>query len=242
MNRKVTRMRHARAAPILSLLAVVFWVANARGQKPISPGYQFNSGPACRELNGRFYLFTTHDPFTVQFETDNTFFAGTYDYRAYSTTDFDHWIDRWSILSTHDLAWHAGTGLWDSDAGIPANGKFYVYAPVRSEPDALKDYGSFRLGALVSDRIEGPYKDALGKAMTTLDGKEIVGLSPTVVRDSKGDRYLLWGSDATSQKLRPARQDPGKSIPAYPDPHCAHSSFWSPIEYRTVLGRGYRTG
>ena len=209
MNRKDSRMCPIRTGAILSLLAVVFCAANARGQKLISPGYQFNSDPTCRELNGRFYLFTTHDPFTVQFETDNAFFEGMYDFHAYSTTDFDHWVDHGSILSTHDLAWHAGTALWDGDAGIPANGKFYAYAPVRSEPDSLKDYGSFRLGALVSDRIEGPYKDALGKAITTVDGKEIVGLSPTVVRDSKGDPYLLWGPDATGQRyVRMARLAP----------------------------------
>jgi hypothetical protein len=130
----------------LSLVAVFLFGATAIGQKLISPGYQFNSDPTCRELNGRFYLFTTHDPFTVQFETDNTFYAGMYDFHAYSTTDFDHWVDHGSILSTHDLDWHAGTAIWDGDAGIPANGMFYAYAPVRIDPDSLRDYGSFRLG------------------------------------------------------------------------------------------------
>ena len=157
-------------------------------------------------MNGQFYLFTTHDPFTVQFETDNDGFAGMYDFHVYSTTDFDHWVDHGSILSTHDLAWHAGTALWDGDAGIPANGKFYAYAPVRVTPDSSKGDESFRLGALVSDKIVGPYKDALGKGITTVDGKEIVGLSPTVALDSKGDTYLYWGADAAGVRyVRMAR-------------------------------------
>jgi hypothetical protein len=162
----------------------------------ITPGYQFNSDPTCRELNGQFYLFTTHDPFTVQFATFNDFYMGMYDFHAYSTTDFDHWVDHGSILSTHDLAWPAGTALWDGDAGIAANGKFYAYAPVRVIADSSVGDGSYRMGALVSDKIEGPYKDALGKEITTVDGKEIIGLSPTVARDSKGDPYLYWGADA----------------------------------------------
>src|ERR1035441_9709414 len=41
MSRKDIRMCHARAGAILSLLAVVFCPTNARGQKLISPGYQF---------------------------------------------------------------------------------------------------------------------------------------------------------------------------------------------------------
>ncbi len=143
LNRHLSQKYSSTA---LSLVAVFLFGATAIGQKLISPGYQFNSDPTCRELNGRFYLFTTHDPFTVQFETDNTFYAGMYDFHAYSTTDFDHWVDHGSILSTHDLDWHAGTAIWDGDAGIPANGMFYAYAPVRIDPDSLRDYGSFRLG------------------------------------------------------------------------------------------------
>jgi hypothetical protein len=206
MNPNATRICRVYTAGILLLLQLLLSAANARAQKLITPGYQFNSDPTCREWNGRFYLFTTHDPFTVQFETDNTKFKGMYDFHAYSTTDFDHWVDHGSILSAHDLAWHAGTALWDGDAGIPANGKFYAYAPVRCEPDSVDDYGSFRLGALISDRIEGPYKDALGKPMTTVGGQEIVGLSPIVVLDNKGNPYLLWGPDATGQRyVRMAR-------------------------------------
>src|ERR1035438_770314 len=134
-KRRFQRMRLKLGCFVISLFAVLFYARGAFGQKLISPGYQFNSDPTCRELNGRFYLFTTHDPFTVEFETDNNYWAGMYDYHAYSTTDFDHWVDHGSILSTHDLTWHAGTALWDGNAGIPANGKFYAYVPARVAPD-----------------------------------------------------------------------------------------------------------
>lgn len=179
------------------LIAFVLWSpCVVFAQKVITPGYQFNSDPTCREINGRFYLFTTHDPFTVQFERPDPKFKGMYDIHAYSTTDFDHWVDHGSLINTHDAGWHKGNAVWDGDAGIPANGKFYAYLPFRMNPDSDDDYGHFELGVFVADRIEGPYRDVLGKPLKTFEGKEIVGLSPTVVYADNGDPYLIWGPDA----------------------------------------------
>jgi arabinoxylan arabinofuranohydrolase len=169
---------------------------SADAQKVVTPGYQFNSDPSCREINGQFYLFTTHDPFTVQFERPSPKFKGMYDIHAYSTADFDHWVDHGSLLNTHDSGWHKGNAVWDGDAGIPANGKFYAYLPFRMNPDSEDNYGHFEIGVFVSDRIEGPYQDVLGKPLRTFDGKEIIGLSPTVVYADNGDPYLIWGPDA----------------------------------------------
>lgn len=176
----------------------LFTSLTVKAQKIVTPGYQFNSDPTCREIDGQFYLFTTHDPFTVQFEKPNPKYKGMYDIHAYSTTDFDHWVDHGSLLNTHDTGWHKGNALWDGDAGIPANGKFYAYIPFRMNPDGDDDYGHFKIGVLESDHIEGPYKDVLGKPLRTVDGKEIVGLSPTVVYGDNGDPYLIWGPDAGS--------------------------------------------
>src|SRR6266853_950591 len=51
-------------------------------QKVVTPGYLFNDDPTCRELNGEFYLITTQDPFTVQFERPNEFYKGMYAYHV----------------------------------------------------------------------------------------------------------------------------------------------------------------
>ncbi len=169
------------------------------GQKLITPGYQFNSDPTCREINGRFYVFTTHDPFTVQFERANQKFKGMYDIHAYSTTDFDHWVDHGSILNTHDTGWHRGNAVWDGDAGIPAHGKYYAYVPFRVVPDSEDSYGHFQIGVLVADRVEGPYRDALGRPLKSFDGRDIFGLSPTVVYADSGDPYLMWGPEASDE-------------------------------------------
>jgi hypothetical protein len=178
---------------VLLLLPLAACIS-AHGQKLITPGYLFNSDPTCREINGQFYLFTTHDPFTVRFVTDNTGFKSMLDYHAFSTTDFDHWVDHGSILNTQDAKWHAGTAMWDGDAGIPANGRFYAYAPFRMNPDSEDNSGLWKMGVFVSDRVDGAYRDVLGRPLTTADGKDLVGLSPTVVYSDAGKPYLLWGS------------------------------------------------
>jgi arabinoxylan arabinofuranohydrolase len=174
----------------------------AMAQKLVTPGYQFNSDPSCREINGRFYLFTTHDPFTVQFEKPNPEFKGMYDIHAYSTADFDNWVDHGSLLNTHDAGWHKGNAVWDGDAGIPANGKYYAYIPFRVNPDSEDNYGHFQIGVFVADKIEGPYSDVLGRPLTTFDGKAIFGLSPTVVYADNGDPYLIWGPDVVEDSVR----------------------------------------
>ncbi len=179
-----------------SLVIVIILLASnvSSSQKLITPGYQFNSDPTCREINGRFYLFTTQDPFTVQFEKNNEKFKGMYDYHAFSTTDFDNWTDHGSILNTHDAGWHKGNAVWDGDAGIPANGKYYAYIPFRKNPDTEDNYGYFEIGVLVADKPEGPYTDPLGKPMSMPNGENLKGLSPTVVLDDSGDPYLIWGA------------------------------------------------
>ena len=64
----------------VSFMVGALWAAGhcdlAWCQKLVTPGYLFNDDPTCRELNGQFYLITTQDPFTVQFERPNQFYKG----------------------------------------------------------------------------------------------------------------------------------------------------------------------
>ena len=200
--RHPSKIRRATIHRVILAAIALLAPVTASAQKLITPGYQFNSDPSCREIDGRFYLFTTHDPFTVQFEKPNPKFKGMYDIHAYSTADFDNWVDHGSLLNTHDAGWHKGNAVWDGDAGIPANGKYYAYIPFRVNADSEDNYGHFQIGVFVADRIEGPYSDALGRPLTTFDGKAIFGLSPTVVYADDGDPYLIWGPDVVPDTVR----------------------------------------
>jgi hypothetical protein len=188
-------LRHLHLLFACTLLLVQFGTT----QKLVTPGYLFNSDPTCREIDGRFYLFTTQDPFTTQLQTDNKYFKGMYAYHALSTTDFDHWVDHGSILTSRDVSWNTGAALWDGDAGIPANGKFYAYAPFRMNSSKEANYGRFNVGVFVAEHVAGPYRDVFGGPMKNADGSPLEALSPSVVRGDDGSPYLIWGSGDTEK-------------------------------------------
>lgn len=201
----------------LCMAAGLSLLASARAQKLVTPGYLFNDDPTCRELNGRFYLFTTQDPFTVQFEKENQFYKGMYAFRALSTTDFDHWTDHGSIVTGRDVTWNSGEALWDGDAGIPANGKFYSYAPYRINPAKDDNYGIFDIGVLAADNPLGPYQDAVGGPMKNVDGTPLEGLSPWVIYGDDKAPYLIWGAGNTSHNwVKIARLTPDMTQLAEP--------------------------
>jgi len=193
-----------------SLLSItLIFTQLGAGQKLVTPGYLFNSDPTCREINGQFYLFTTQDPFTVQLEIDNRYFKGMYAYHALSTTDFDHWIDHGSILTSRDVAWNSGAALWDGDAGIPANGKFYAYAPFRMNSTQESNYGTYNVGVFTANDVVGPYRDIFGGPMKDASGKPLEALSPLVVKADDGSPYLIWGSgDTEKHEVEIARLQP----------------------------------
>jgi arabinoxylan arabinofuranohydrolase len=193
---------------LVTLLAL-FAVSPACAQKLVTPGYLFNSDPTCREMNGQLYLFTTQDPFTVNFQIPNAFYKGMYAYHALTTTDFDNWVDHGSILTGRDVIWNGGDALWDGDAGIPGASGYYAYAPFRINSANENNYGTYDIGVLTSASPFGPYKDVYNAPMKMADGKPLEGLSPSVVRDENGAAYLIWGSgDTTKHEVMLARLKP----------------------------------
>jgi hypothetical protein len=107
--------------------------------------------------------------------------------------------------------------LWDGDAGIPANGKFYSYAPYRVNPAQEENYGIFDIGVLTADNPLGPYKDVVGGPMKNVDGTPLEGLSPWVVYDDDNVPYLIWGAGDTSKNwVKMARLTPDMTQLAEP--------------------------
>jgi len=188
-----------RAFRYLALLAASVFATSAFAHKLVTPGYLFNSDPTCRQIGDTFYLFTTQDPFTVQFQRPNTFYRGMFAFHALTTQDFDHWVDHGSILTGRDVSWNAGAALWDGDAGIPANDRFYAYAPFRINSGSERNYGKYNIGVFTADHVEGPYKDVYGGPMKNVDGSPLLGLSPTVITAEDGSPYLIFGAGDTEK-------------------------------------------
>ncbi len=174
----------------------------AIAEKLITPGYLFNSDPTCRQIGDSLYVFTTQDPFTTVFMRGNDYFKGMFAFHAYSTKDFDHWVDHGSIVTGRDVSWNSGGALWDGDAGIPANGRYYAYAPFRVSSASEADYGRFEIGVFTADNLAGPYTDVFKGPMRNVDGTPLEGLSPYVVPGDDGAKYLLWGAGDTDVKAR----------------------------------------
>ena len=208
-SKKKSRCRAVLFHLSCTVAVIVTLVQMATAQKLITPGYLFNSDPTCRQIGNTFYLFTTQDPFTVEFIRKNAFYKGMYAYHEFTTTDFDHWVDHGSILTARDVTWNTGGALWDGDAGIPANGRFYAYAPFRMNSASEANYGRFDIGVFTATNPAGPYHDVFGAPMKNVDGSPLEGLSPTVIRGDDGSPYLVWGSgDTTKHEVMLARLKP----------------------------------
>jgi len=144
--------------------------------------------------DGRLYVFCGHDE---QYD-DMPGFEGKHGYNitewlCYSTADMQSWTAHGTVLKPSDFDW-ADAEAWASHC-VEANGKYYLYVTTQSsEPDCKA------IGVAVADRPEGPYKDAIGKALI-LDGMTPNGplgqwndIAPSVMVDSDGTPWLCWGS------------------------------------------------
>lgn len=108
-------------------------------------------------------------------------------WRVSCTTDMVNWTDMNTlILEAGDFNGSAKkNGDWASQC-IRRNGKYYYYVTVESTR------GGRAVNVAVSDKKEGPFKDAL-------NGKHLAGpnwdyIDPTVFVDDDGQAWLYWGN------------------------------------------------
>ncbi len=144
--------------------------------------------------DGRLYMFCGHDEC---FE-DRPGYEGKYGFNitewlCYSTDDMQTWTDHGVVMKPTDFSWAIGEA-WASQA-IEVDGKFYFFVSTQSgEPNCKA------IGVAVSDRPEGPYVDAIGKALI-LDDMTPNGergwwndFDPTVMIDDDGTPWMCWGN------------------------------------------------
>lgn len=110
------------------------------------------------------------------------------DWLVFSTTDMKHWTQYPIPLKVEDFKWAASKQAY---AGHVAerNGKYYWYVSTNW----------CGIGVAVSDKITGPYKDALGKPLLTnkdcFDSHHSWAcIDPAVFIDDDGQAYLTWGN------------------------------------------------
>ncbi len=142
---------------------------------PVFPGLHADPEVLYSEKTGRYYIYPT---------TDGAFGWHNHDFKCFSSSDLVHWKDEGVILDLQDLEW----------------GKEYAWAPCIIERDGRYYYyfvANKSVGVAVSDRPEGPFRDALGGPLLS---QEAIGspnqvIDPDVFRDpATGKYYLYWGN------------------------------------------------
>jgi arabinoxylan arabinofuranohydrolase len=152
----------------------------------------FTADPAPMVHEGTLYLYTGHDEDTA---TDRSYLMR--DYQLFTTTDMVNWTHHGAVLDIRQtFKWSGG----DANAAqvIFRNGKFYYYV---STGNTDRAHGGIAIGVAVSDKPEGPFKDALGNALITNDQTKAAthgwdDLDPSVFLNDDGRAYVYWGNNA----------------------------------------------
>lgn len=111
------------------------------------------------------------------------------DWLLYSTTDMKHWTEYPSPLRVDDFKWADSHQAYAGHVARGKDGRYYWYVSTNW----------CGIGVAVSDKITGPYKDALGKPLLT--NKDCFAskhswacIDPAILIDDDGTPYIIWGN------------------------------------------------
>lgn len=138
--------------------------------------------PAVYVENDTLWLFAGHDTRGDQKGYDMR------DWLLYSTTDMKHWTEHPSPLHIDDFKWANSKAAWAGHVE-KRNGKYYWYISTNW----------CGIGVAISDKITGPYHDALGKPLLTtkdcFDSKHgWACIDPAIFVDDDNTPYIIWGN------------------------------------------------
>ena len=111
------------------------------------------------------------------------------DWLLYSTTDMKHWTEYPSPLRIDDFKWADSHQAYAGHVARGKDGRYYWYVSTNW----------CGIGVAVSDKITGPYKDALGKPLLT--NKDCFAskhswacIDPAILIDDDGTPNIIWGN------------------------------------------------
>lgn len=147
--------------------------------------HKYTADPAAYVYKDTLFIFTGQDAAGGQtgYNMPN--------WCCFATTDMKHFWEYNTPMRASDFTWGAQNAAWAGQV-VERNGKFYWYTSSNTTG----------IGVGVSNRPEGPYKDALGRALLT--NANSPGLThswrtidPSVFIDDDGQAWLYWGNGAT---------------------------------------------
>lgn len=142
-------------------------------QKPILP--DFHADPSAHYWDGKYWIYPSTD------EPGNTSWKEMKRWHCYSSTDLKDWKNEGQIFSLDDISW-ANESAFAPDA-MKWKGKYYFFFPAQVQ-----------IGVAVSDKPNGPFKDALGKPLIAKNQcPGVATFDPTIFIDSDSIPYLYYG-------------------------------------------------
>lgn len=152
-----------------------WWQFNSVANMPVVQT-KFTADPAPVVINGKVFLYTTHDE-------DGAGGFQMFDWLLYTSDDMVNWEDHGAVASLDDFKYYDGkNGAW-AEQVIEANGAYYMYCPIHGHG----------IGVLMSDSPYGPFSDPLGEPLVW-QKEHWNDIDPTVWIDDDGQAYMYWGN------------------------------------------------
>lgn len=143
---------------------------------------KYTADPAVLVDNDTIWVFAGHD---AQGKQSGYVMK---DWLLYSTTDMKHWTEHPSPLRIDEFKWATSKQAYAGHA-VKYKDKYFWYVSTNW----------CGIGVAVSDKITGPYHDALGKPMLT--NKDCFAsthnwacIDPAILIDDDGTPYIIWGN------------------------------------------------
>jgi len=152
-----------------------WWQFNSHANMPVVQT-RFTADPAPVVINGKVFLYTTHDE-------DGARGFQMFDWLLYTSDDMVNWQDHGAVASLDDFKYYDGkNGAW-AEQVVEANGAYYMYCPIHGHG----------IGVLVADSPYGPFHDPLGEPLVW-QKEHWDDIDPTVLIDDDGQAYMYWGN------------------------------------------------
>ena len=148
---------------------------NAHANMPVIQT-RFTADPAPVVIDGKVYLYTTHDE-------DGARGFQMFDWLLYVSDDMVNWQDYGPVASLDDFKYYDGkNGAW-AEQVVEANGAYYMYCPIHGHG----------IGVLMSEFPYGPFHDPIGEPLVW-QKEHWDDIDPTVLIDDDGQAYMYWGN------------------------------------------------
>ncbi|GLX66699.1 glycoside hydrolase family 43 protein [Paenibacillus glycanilyticus] len=143
---------------------------------PVFTGWY--ADPEARIFEGQYWIYPTY---SAKYE-EQLFFD------AFYSDDLVNWTKAERILDSKDFEW-AHKAVW-APSPIEINGKYYIYFSA-NDIQSNEEFGGIGVG--VSDRPEGPFRDAIGRPLIDQFHFGAQPIDPHVYQDEDGQVYLYYG-------------------------------------------------